>query len=300
MRRLAGWADVLVENNRPGDMEERGFGYRHAAEEYPALIWCSITGWGQDGPYARWPGHDITYTAHSGLLCAMEPDIPWHPRAMLAVPVGAMMAATGIASALYERARTGRGRHLDISLAESTTWLLAGNDSQFNPPSWGVPVTADRRMYKCSDGRYVTVAAAEPRTWSALCTGLGLGDLAETRPGGADPEQAATRIGEVFATRPASDWLKDLGPLGATIGSVNTGADLLHDPHVRARGSLAEVAGVTVPLSPIRLRDTEGARTPDPGTPPPAVGANTEEMLSAVGYTTEQIDELRLAGVVAG
>src|SRR4029077_15604863 len=85
LRRLAAWADVLVENNRPGDLDERGFGYSHAAEEVPRLIWCSITGFGQDGPYALWPGHELTYASHSGLLAALEPDIPWHPQMLLAV-----------------------------------------------------------------------------------------------------------------------------------------------------------------------------------------------------------------------
>ncbi len=131
LRKLAGWADVLVENNRPGDLEERGFGYRHAAELYPSLIWCSITGFGQDGPYARWPGHDLTYTAHSGLLGALDPDLPWHPQVVLAIPFGALAAATGIAAALAERAHTGQGCHLDISLAEAATWALSGTDGEF-------------------------------------------------------------------------------------------------------------------------------------------------------------------------
>ncbi len=178
IRKLAGRADVLVENNRPGDLEQRGFGYRQAAEAYPSLIWCSITGFGQDGPYAHWAGHDLTYTAHSGLLGALTPDLPWHPQVVLAIPFGALAAATGIAAALAERARTGRGCQIDVSLAEAATWALAGSDGEFSGHPWGIPVTAERRLYLCSDGRYVTVAAQEPRTWKALCEGLGLPELA--------------------------------------------------------------------------------------------------------------------------
>ena len=92
LRRLAATADVLVENARPGDMDSHGFGYSHAATEFPGLVWCSISGFGQTGPYARRAGHDLTYLAHSGLLTGLTPQLPWHPQTMLSVPLGAMMA----------------------------------------------------------------------------------------------------------------------------------------------------------------------------------------------------------------
>jgi alpha-methylacyl-CoA racemase len=200
LRRLSGWADVLVENNRPGDMEKRGFGYPQAAAEHPRLVWCSITGFGQDGPYATRPGHDLTYTAHSGLLAAINPELPWHPQTVLAVPLGAMMAATGIASALLERERSGRGCQIDISLAEAATWLLSGTDGELAGSPWGIPVTPDRRLYECGDGRFITVAAAEPRTWAALCEGLGLADLAGSRPTADQAEDVTARLA------PRSGW----------------------------------------------------------------------------------------------
>jgi alpha-methylacyl-CoA racemase len=300
LRRLAGWADVLVENNRPGELESRGFGYPQAAVEFPELIWCSITGFGQDGPYAQWAGHDLTYTAHSGLLTGINRDLPWHPQVVLAVPLGAMMAATGVVSALYERQRTGKGTHLDISLAESATWLLSGSDREINGNPWGIPVGADRRLYECSDGRYVTVAAAEPRTWAALTTGLGLADLAEGGvPRGDDVEAARTRIAEVFATRPAAEWVAELGPTGAAIGILNRGTDLPNDPHVQARGALVQVGDLHVPANPIRRRDLQGSIPQDAPLAPAAVGADTRDVLAAAGYSADEIDELVSDGVVA-
>ncbi|HLG67727.1 MAG TPA: CaiB/BaiF CoA-transferase family protein [Acidimicrobiales bacterium] len=298
LRRLAAWADVLVENNRPGDLDERGFGYRHAAEELPALIWCSITGFGQDGPYARWPGHDLTYTAHAGLLAALEPALPWHPQAMLAVPLGAQMAATGIVAALYERSRTGRGRQVDISLAESATWLLCGAEGAINGTASGIPASFDRRLYRCGDGRFVSVAAAEPRTWAALCTGLGLTDLAGRRPGHDEAEAVTARLAAAFAERPAAEWVRELGPAGAAVGAVNAGSDLAGDPQVAARGGLVEVEGVTVPANPIRFRSAAGALAGVPQVPPPAVGADTRPMLAAAGYSPAEVDELVGEGVV--
>jgi alpha-methylacyl-CoA racemase len=299
LRRLAGWADVLVENNRPGDMEQRGYGYPQAAEEHPRLIWCSITGFGQDGPYARRPGHDLTYVAHSGLLTAISPDLPWHPQTVLAVPLGAMMAATGIASALLDRERTGRGCQVDISLAEAATWLLSGSDGELADAPWGIPVSPDRRCYACSDGRFVTVAAAEPRTWSALCEGLELPELAAD---GILPrersDEVTARLAAVFATRPAAEWVDKLGALGAAVGAVNRGSDVVHDPQVVARGSLVLVAGATVPGNPIRLRDLDGPRSATRTTPPPVVGGETLDVLRAAGYTGSEIDELQAAGVI--
>jgi crotonobetainyl-CoA:carnitine CoA-transferase CaiB-like acyl-CoA transferase len=299
--RLAGWADVLVENNRPGDMEKRGFGYPQAAAENPRLIWCSITGFGQDGPYATRPGHDLTYTAHSGLLTAINPVLPWHPQTVLAVPLGAMMAATGITSALFERERTGRGCQIDISLAEAATWLLSGSDGELADAPWGIPASPDRRLYECSDGRFVTVAAAEPRTWSALCEGLGLADLAaQGRPARDQADEVTERLARVFATRPAAEWVELLGPLGAAIGAVNRGSDVVRDPQVRARASIVEVAGLSVPANPIRLRDLDGPRSTTAVAPPPAVGSDTDTVLHSAGYSEVEIEELRSAGVVSG
>jgi alpha-methylacyl-CoA racemase len=301
LRRLAGWADVLVENNRPGDMDKRGFGYSHAAVECPRLIWCSITGFGQDGPYATRPGHDLTYTAHSGLLAALGPPLPWQPQITLAVPLGAMMAATGIAAALVERDRTGRGCQIDVSLAEAATWLLAGNDGELADSPWGIPSGPDRRLYQCRDGRFISVAAAEPRTWAALCDGLGLADLAAAGlPPPDRAEEVIARLAAVFATRPAAEWVDLLGPLNAAIGAVNQGSDVVRDPHVQARGSIVSVAGRSVPGNPIRMRDSEGPRSTTATSAPPEVGADTTTALAAAGYSDAEIEALRSEGTIAG
>jgi alpha-methylacyl-CoA racemase len=270
LRRLASWCDVLVENNRPGDMEARGYGYEQLAARHPELILCSITGFGQDGPYARHPGHDLTYTAHSGLLTAINPELPWHPQTVLAV-----------------------------SLAEAATWLLSGSDGELAGAPWGIPVTPDRRLYECADGRFVTVAAAEPRTWAALCEGLELTELmAEGRMPRERSDEVEATLAATFATRPAAEWVERLGPMGAAIGAVNRGPDVVRDPHVQARSSVVEVAGTNVPANPIRLRDLDGPRSSTNTAPPPVVGGDTVELLGEAGYTAAEIEELREAGVI--
>jgi alpha-methylacyl-CoA racemase len=296
MRRLAGWADVLVENSRPGELDQRGFGYTQAALEYPALIWCSITGFGQDGPYAQWPGHDLTYTAQSGLLVALDSELPWHPQMMLSVPFGAVMAAVGIVSALYSRQATGRGCQLDISLSESATWVLSGFDALINGPGFRIPTSPDRRLYRCRDDRWVSVAAADPRSWAALCRGLGLDDLADRRLDPEDWPGVTDRMAEAFAGKAAAEWLAELGPVGAAVGPVNAGSDLPADPHVQARGTLVDVGGVAVPRNPIRM---SGADSGDQRSgPPPTVGQHTRQVLMEAGLSGEEVDGLVQAGVV--
>jgi crotonobetainyl-CoA:carnitine CoA-transferase CaiB-like acyl-CoA transferase len=298
LRKLCDWADVVVENSRPGELEERGFGYPQASEEHPELIWCSITGFGQDGPYARWPGHDLTYTAHSGLLGALESEMPWHPQMMLSVPLGAVMAVVGIVSALYSRHATGRGCQLDISLSESATWVLSGFDAMINSSGFSIPTSPDRRLYRCGDDRYVSVTAADPRSWEALCTGLGLDDLAKRRIPGEEWPETTERLAEVFSRRSAAAWVADLGPRGAAVGAVNFGSDLPGDPQVQARRSLIDVDGVLVPTNPIRTgSDPEGIGQPPVGVP--AVGEHTRSVLLEAGYGSPEIDRLMAEGVVS-
>jgi len=299
LRRLAQASDVLVENAKPGSMAARGFGYRHAAEVAPRLIWCSITGFGQDGPNAEWAGHDLSYSGHSGLTAALSPSLPWHAGAMISVPIGAMMATTGVLAAVLERHRTGKGCQIDISLSESSLWLLAGAPGSLKPGFGGIGATPDRRLYICADGRYVSVAAAEPRTWAALCEGLEAPDLAEKMRVPAQDQPAVTeRLAGIFKTRPAAEWVARLGPLGAAVNAVNRGADIVADPQHAARGAVVSVAGQDVPANPVRLIDAEGRRSGSALDEPPMVGEHTDAVLGTAGFTNDEIAALRADGVI--
>ena len=300
LRRLAATSDVLVENAQPGAMEARGFGYSHAAVEFPQLIWCSISGFGQDGPYAGRSGHDITYLAHSGLLAALTPDLPWHPQAMLSVPLGALMAAIGVLGALVERGRNGKGCQIDLSIADAAMWVLSGEDGQLTDHPLRIGVSPGRRLYQCGDGEYISVAAAEPRTWTALCNALDLPDLLDDPdPQGDAGIPATKRLAAVFATKAASEWVEMLGPLGTAVGAVNRGEQIPVDPHNQGRGSTVTVAGVPVPANPVRLRDASGPRSSTATGEPADPGANTDEVLSEAGFSSDEIADLRARGVVA-
>ena len=209
------------------------------------------------------------------------------------------MAVTAITTALFDRERTGGGAHIDISLAESATWMLSGVEGHLSDSGWNIPQSPTRHLYECSDGRWVSIAADEPRTWSALCTALGLADLAAAgRPSPDDADAVQAQLAAAFATRPAAEWVADLGPGGVTISFVHEGSTLVDDPHVRARGAVVEVGGQPVPANPIRIAGAHGPRSTTVTTPPPATGADTDAVLGDVGYSHDDIATMRRSGLL--
>ena len=298
LARLIATVDVVVENGTPGTPVASGFGYSQASALRPELIWCAITGYGQTGPYARWSGHDLSFLAQSGLLAALGGEMPWHPGAMLAVPTGALMAVTAIQSALLQRYRSGTGAYLDVSLAEAALWHLSGFDGTFTGEFDGIPATPDRRLYACADGRYIAVAAAEPRTWGQLCAALEHPELAPLLHQADHAEAVTQLLADCFAARPLAEWMAALGDLGAAVAPVNRGADIQRDPQFVARGAMVEVAGRVLPASPIRL-STPGGETSDTNrTPPGVVGADTDAVLQGAGFAADEIAAMRDSGLV--
>jgi alpha-methylacyl-CoA racemase len=218
LERLAPTVDVVVENAKPGSMQARGFGYGHARAKNPRIVWCAITGFGQTGPYAGHAGHDLSYIAHSGLLGALAPDLPWQPGVPLALQSGALAAVIGIQSALLQCARSGEGAFVDISLSESATALLTCGINPLSDKPLMLPATPDRRLYACADGRFVAVASAEPRTWGALCDGLGVPELKANLHQSTQAEVTTEALADIFRTRPATEWVERLAPTGAARG----------------------------------------------------------------------------------
>ena len=202
LRRLVTNADVLVESARPGVMAAAGFGPDDGLAANPMLVWASVTGFGQDGPVPRRPGHEVTFLGQSGLLSALGGGQPWMPDAMVSVPVGGLAAALGIVGALLGRALHSRGTVVDAAIADASTWLLSGMPEVADASPISMGWTAGRRLYCCADGGFVTTAAAEPSTWRVLCEGLETPEFLE-RLG--DDAQGQTEMAERFESlrRPA-------------------------------------------------------------------------------------------------
>ena len=298
LKRLAPTMDVIVENARPGAMEARGFGYTHARSANPGIIWCAITGFGQAGPYAEYTGHDLSYLAHSGLLGAMSESQPWHPGVPLALQAGALSAVVAIQAALLQRLRSGDGGFVDISLSEAAGWFLSCGIRPFSDHPMMLPATPDRRLYACVDGRFVAVACAEPRTWAVLCEALGVPELKPNLHKVEAAQSTTHALAAIFATRAAQEWAALLAPLGAAVTVMNHAKQLLDDPHVRVRGSIAEVDGTPVPATPIRIASPDGTKTVTETAPPHTVGQDTETVLASAEFSREQIATLTEQGLI--
>jgi crotonobetainyl-CoA:carnitine CoA-transferase CaiB-like acyl-CoA transferase len=267
-------------------------------------VWCTISGFGEGSPYAKRPAHDITFLGYSGLMTLMAgATVPPTPDFVLAVPFGSLIAVIGILAALSERDRTGKGAFVDTSIVDSATWVLGEAVARVaagQPAGWGE--AASRRAYRAADGKLVTLAAAEPRTWAAFCAAIDRPDLAEALmnpPGG--QAALAEELAAVFATKPAADWEAQLADAGAAVGPVRSIEELLVDPHLAARDSLVELdddAHTRVLRTPVRLRDAQGAERPVHLGPPPALSEHTDTALAEAGFTADEIAGFHDRGAV--
>ena len=306
LRRLAARADVLVEGFRPGVMDRLGVGYAALAAENPRLIYCAISGFGQDGPYARTPGHDINYMALAGALqlFGKAGEGPIVPGLSIADQGGgSLMAAFGILAAVLARAGTGKGQFVDVSMTDGAVSWLAYHaaDHLFA----GVePRGGERRflgqapcynVFRCADGRHITLGLIEPVFWSRFCDLVGLADLKEAQwPEGEEAEAQMRRVAALMETRSCDDWMALLGPADLPVAPVNTMREAFADPQLRHRQMLLEmdhpVEGRIPQLGfPIKFSETPGRLR----TPPPLLGEHNDEVLRGLGYAEADIAELR-------
>jgi alpha-methylacyl-CoA racemase len=310
--RLARDADVLVESFRPGVLDRLGAGWERLQAENPRLVYCAITGYGQDGPYRDRAGHDINYLALNGLLgLTGDPDGPPVQAAGQIADLGggALMAAVGILAALRERERSGEGQLVDVSMTDGAlSWLAMVAARMFADgavPRRGTLELAGGlicyRPYRCADG-WVTLGALEPKFWRAWCAGVGREDLTERQ---FDAVGSATHaeVEAVFASRTREQWAAFNDEHDCCLEPVLGLDEALDSELVRARGMVAELEqpGVESPVRllgvPIRLSRTPGAPARAPG---PALGEHTAAVLAEAGYPPDEIDALIEAGAVAG
>ncbi len=298
LRRLIAGVDVVVESGLPAGLTVQGIDHAALAVAQPGLVWCSISGFGEGSPYAKRPAHDITFLGYSGLMALMAGDtVPPTPDFVLAVPFGSLIAVVGILAALTERDHTGKGAFVDTAIVDSATWVLGEAVARVaagQPAGWGE--AASRRAYRAADGKLVTLAAAEPRTWAAFCVAVNRPDLADALMNPPDGQAGlATELAALFATKTAATWEAQLAETGAAVGPVRTIEELLDDPHLAARGALVELDDDTstrVLRTPVRLRDAAGEERPVHLTAPPALGEHTDEALIAAGFTADEIATL--------
>ena len=294
--RLAADADVVLESFRPGVMDRLGVGWSVLHALNPALVYCAITGYGQDGPLAARAGHDLNYLARAGVL-ALSGDAggpPMQASAQIAdVAGGALMAAFGVLAAL----RSGTGQFVDISMMDGALSLLAMPAAALLAggavPRRGELVLGGRllcyRPYECADG-WVSLGALEPKFWAAFCMGVGREDLLGNqfdRPG----SRAHKDVEQIMRTRTRAEWEAFNAEHDCCLEPVLELEEALASEQVQARGM---VAGSLLG-NPVRLSATPA--DPSRGEAP-GLGEHTDALLASVGYSESEIAALRDAGNV--
>jgi len=302
--RLARTADVVLESFRPGVMDRLGVGYERLREVNPGLVYCAITGYGQDGPFAARAGHDMNYLARTGLLgLTGEPDGPPIQAAGQIADLGggALMAAFGILAALRERDRSGEGQLVDVSMTDGALSWLAMVAARFLadgevPRRGGTELAGGLicyQPYRCADG-WVTLGALEPKFWQAWCAGVGRSDLADRQ---FDAVGSATHraVEAVFAERTRAEWEAFNDEHDCCVEPVLALDEALGSALVRAREMVVEVDGMRLLGTPVKLSRTPADPTRAGG---PPLGADTDAVLAEAGFAPEEIGALRAAGAV--
>ena len=317
IKRLVADADVLVENFRPGTLERLGLGYDVLSAENPGLIMVRVTGWGQDGPYRDRAGFGTLAEAISGWahLNGFPENPPTLPPFALGDAVTSLVGSFATMVALYHRdARDGgRGQVIDISIYESLFSLIGQQVILYDrlgvvPQRMGnaTEYAAPRDVYETKDGRYVTVVASTQATWARVAEAIGRPDLIDDPRFVDNPSRVQNQeeLDEIIrgwmAERTQAEVIEIFERHEATLAPVYDVAQIFEDPHYRARGAIVSVDDEE--LGPTRVCNVfpRFSRTPGriqhlgPGTP----GAQTDEILQALGYTEEDVAELRRRGVV--
>ncbi len=308
-RRLARTADVVVEGFRPGVVRRLGVDYERLRDLNPRLVYCSISGYGQDGPYAGVVGHDINYIALAGALSLIgERDgPPATPGNLLGdFAGGGLLAAFGILAAVVARERTGAGQYVDIAMTDGVAMLLTYFFSEYFARG-SIPMRGTHRLtgaapyygaYRCADDRYIAVGCNEPWFYENLCRALG-GEryLDDQWAAGERAEEIRRFFAEAFRARPRDEWFDALRDHDVAASPVYTLDEAASDPQLRARGMFVdlldpEVGPVRQVGIAVKLSETPGAVRHTAH----AAGADTDAVLREAAFSPEEIARLRAAG----
>jgi alpha-methylacyl-CoA racemase len=306
IKRLAAGADVLVEGYRPGVVERLGLAPDDLVDVAPHLVYGRMTGWGQDGPLAQSAGHDINYIGVAGALGAIgragqPPSIPLSLVGDFGG--GGLFLALGVAAALVERARSGRGQVIDAAMVDGAVTLMApffvlhdtGNWSEDRGTNFLDSAAPYYDSYETADCQWLAVGAIEPKFYSNFLAGLGLDE--STLPAQQDrarwPELKRL-FADTIRTQSLGVWVDRFDGADACASPVLSLAEVGKHPHIAARRTLVEFDGARHPVPTPRLSRTPGAL----GRPAPVIGEHTDEVLRGLGFGAAEIDDLRARKII--
>ncbi len=314
-RKLAAKADVVLENYRPGTMKRLGLGYETLSQINPGLVYASVSGFGQDGPWKDKPAYDIIVQGMSGMMSIT--GHPGGPPTRVGISLGdiaaGLFAAIGIVSALYERDRSGKGQMIDVAMLDTQVAILENAVARYlvtgeipGPLGTRHPSITPFAAFPSADG-YVLVGAGNDSLWQRLCQAVGRPELAT------DPRFDTNRhrtenwvelepvLNSIFRDRTTADWIAFLEDKGIPCGPVNTMDKVVTNPQVQARGTLVEVDAMgggklRMPRTPIKMTRTD----PSVYAPAQHLGESSKGILAELGYSEQEIDGLLKSGAVEG
>jgi crotonobetainyl-CoA:carnitine CoA-transferase CaiB-like acyl-CoA transferase len=308
--RLIQYADVLLEGFRPGVVDRLGVGYETVQKVNPQIIYCSITGYGQNGPFRDRAGHDANYISYAGVLDLIgeadrPPSIPGVPIADMAG--GSMNAAIGILLALFARQNTGKGQYIDISMTDGMVAFLP-TALFFRQRTGQEPARADGlfshryacyNTYETADGQFLSIGAVEKRFWRQLCDLLGVPDYAELQYDDQHRIEIIDFMRQAFKQKTLDEWNLVFGDKDICWGRIQSLSEVLEDPLFRHREMVIEIEESDGRLSktlgvPVKLSETPGAVR----TPPVDFGESTADILRELGYSETEIKQFEKDGVV--
>lgn len=309
--KLAASADAVMEGFRPGVAKRLGIDYETLRTVRPDIVYASLTGYGQEGPYSGHVGHDINYQGIAGIidLTGERDRPPVIPGNAVGDNAGGISAALGIAVALLARERTGIGQYLDVSMVDTLVTMMSLNIEQYvtrgEVPRRGETFLTGQypwyNLYETKDGKYISVGAVEPWFYENLCRLLGREDLAADQYAeGARREEIFSAFREIFRTKTRDEWTALLMPAETCVAPVYSIDELVSDPHLRRRQMILDAGAPGKDLRTqvgvmLKLSETPG-RVRRPG---PELGENTVELLEELGYDGRAIAALERDGVVA-
>ena len=305
--KLASTADCVLEQFRPGVVDRLGINYAAVAEVNPRIVYCSLTGFGQDGPHRERSGHDLNYLALSGVLglTTDERGKPVIPGVQVADLAGGMIAGVAILAALLARERTGRGQYIDVSMCDVMLSMLpvpaahhfAGHTIEVGGKYALSGAYPFYNVYETSDGKFMTLGALEPKFWANFCRKVGCEDLARRQfDSGELRDSLFKEVREVFQSRTQAEWIELMRDADCCCEPVLSMSEAFEHAQTRAREMIREPEhgkfkelGVAYKLSNAQPRGT---------TSTPALGEHTDELLASIGISQEERARLRGAGVI--
>lgn len=309
--RMAERADVIVEGFRPGVVRRLGIDYEKIRQINPHIIYCSISGYGQEGPYTNRPGHDLSYVGMAGILSMTG----YHNGSPVVLGTniadlggGYAQSLIGILMALFAREKTGIGEYIDVSMLDGLInwlWIVAAQYfvDGIVPKRGETMMTGSQpcyNIYQTKEGEYITLSILEPWFWEKLCQTLGCEDFIEDQYAiGKRRDEIFTRFRKIFATKSRDEWVNILEKADIPFGPVLNLDEVFSDPQVRDRRMVVEIDHPTIGKIkqlgiPIKfLNNPAKIRSP-----PPEYGQHTNEILAKMGYKEEEINQLRQDGII--